>query len=171
MLVLSRKIGEEIYVPNCGVAIKVLGVKGGGVRLGIAAPAEIPVHRAELWERIAATDCSHEESVEGVGARAAPSNAADEAQVASCCQPVSLEEQLVSFVMRRAGSRVRSVAVRVRGEKLVIRGSARSYYGRQLLQTAVCEFVANLGISNFDDIDFEIDVQSLNGDGMTQRTG
>jgi carbon storage regulator len=54
MLVLSRKVGEEIYVPDYGVAIKVLGVKPGGVRLGIAAPAEIPVYRAELWERMAA---------------------------------------------------------------------------------------------------------------------
>ena len=73
MLVLSRKVGEEIYVPDFGVAIKVLGVKAGGVKLGIAAPAEVPVYRAELWERITETrispggngDCAESPLAEG----------------------------------------------------------------------------------------------------------
>ena len=51
MLVLSRKIGEEIVMPIRGVNIVVLAIHGTRVRLGIEAPPEEPVHRAELWKR------------------------------------------------------------------------------------------------------------------------
>jgi carbon storage regulator CsrA len=52
MLVLSRKIGEEIVMPSCQLSVKVLDVGAKSVRLGIAAPAQVPVHRREIWERI-----------------------------------------------------------------------------------------------------------------------
>lgn len=47
MLVLSRKLGEEILIGN-DVRLVVYRIKGNRVRLGIAAPEGIPVHRAEL---------------------------------------------------------------------------------------------------------------------------
>ena len=52
MLVLSRKAREEIVLPNRGVTIGVVAVNGKQVRLAIAAPSEIPVHRGEVWQRI-----------------------------------------------------------------------------------------------------------------------
>ena len=52
MLVLSRKIGEKIVVPACGLIIKVVGVKGTRVRLGITAPDDIRVDREEVWQRL-----------------------------------------------------------------------------------------------------------------------
>jgi carbon storage regulator len=51
VLVLSRRKGEEILVPECGVTVKVLSVHGNTIRLGIAAPADVAVLRGELWER------------------------------------------------------------------------------------------------------------------------
>ena len=42
MLVLSRKVGEGIVLPDQDVAIRVLRIAGGQVRLGIAASAGIP---------------------------------------------------------------------------------------------------------------------------------
>jgi len=51
MLVLRRKVGERIVVPDCGVVLTVLAVEGNKVRLGISAPAEIAVARAELWQQ------------------------------------------------------------------------------------------------------------------------
>ena len=52
MLVLSRKIGEEIVMPSCHLSVKVLDVGAKSVRLGIAAPEKVPVHRKEIWDRI-----------------------------------------------------------------------------------------------------------------------
>jgi carbon storage regulator len=52
MLVLSRKLGERIVVPNCELTITVVAIQGNVVRLGVEAPATIPVHREEVWRRI-----------------------------------------------------------------------------------------------------------------------
>ena len=51
MLVLSRRKGEEILVPEIGVTVKVLAVQGNTIRLGICAPADVEILRGELWER------------------------------------------------------------------------------------------------------------------------
>lgn len=47
MLVLSRKVGERILIGD-QIAVTVVRVTGGGVRIGIEAPAEMPVIREEL---------------------------------------------------------------------------------------------------------------------------
>jgi len=52
MLVLSRKPGERIVAPYLDVAITVIAVEGKTVRLGISAPADIEVHREEVWEQV-----------------------------------------------------------------------------------------------------------------------
>ncbi len=51
MLVLSRKPGESIVIGDV-VVVTVVETRGGNVRLGIAAPKEIPVHRQEIHQRI-----------------------------------------------------------------------------------------------------------------------
>ena len=51
MLVLSRKLGEQIVVPQCRLTITVSAINGNTVRLAISAPAEIDVYREELWRR------------------------------------------------------------------------------------------------------------------------
>ena len=47
MLVLSRKQNEEILIGD-NVCIKVVGVFGNKVRLGISAPGHVAIRRAEL---------------------------------------------------------------------------------------------------------------------------
>jgi carbon storage regulator len=54
MLVLSRRRGEAIMIGD-GITVTILAVDGARVKLGIAAPAEVPVHREELYERLG--DC------------------------------------------------------------------------------------------------------------------
>ena len=49
MLVLSRKRGERIVVPQCRLTITVQAIHGNSVRLAIAAPDEIEVYREEIW--------------------------------------------------------------------------------------------------------------------------
>ena len=56
MLVLSRKVGEQVVLPDCGVTVEVVAVSGKRVRLGFAAPAGTRVHRTEVWHRICGTD-------------------------------------------------------------------------------------------------------------------
>jgi carbon storage regulator len=62
MLVLSRKERESVVFTSLGITVQVLRVSGGNVRLGIEAPAEIPVHRQEVAEKLAkeAADDLHE---------------------------------------------------------------------------------------------------------------
>ncbi len=47
MLVLSRKIGEEILIGD-QVRLVVYRIHGNRVQLGILAPESVPVYRAEL---------------------------------------------------------------------------------------------------------------------------
>ncbi len=47
MLVLSRKLNEEIVIAG-NVRVKVLEINGSSIRLGIEAPAQVPVLRSEL---------------------------------------------------------------------------------------------------------------------------
>lgn len=47
MLVLSRFIGEKIYIGD-DVVIQVVSVRGDKVKIGVEAPAEVKVMRAEL---------------------------------------------------------------------------------------------------------------------------
>lgn len=54
MLVLGRKVGERIVVPDFNVVVTVVSVKGGQVRLGVSAPAEVGVYRDELWRQMGA---------------------------------------------------------------------------------------------------------------------
>jgi carbon storage regulator len=51
MLVITRKAGEKICLGD-DVTIAVLEINGSTVRLGIEAPAEIPVYRHEIWEAV-----------------------------------------------------------------------------------------------------------------------
>jgi len=57
MLVLSRKTQESVVVGGSDrfermLKVTVLEIKGGKVRLGFEADADVPVHRSEVWERI-----------------------------------------------------------------------------------------------------------------------
>jgi carbon storage regulator len=52
MLVLTRKPGEKINIGS-GITITVVEVKGNKIRLGIDAPEDVPIYRAELYNLLA----------------------------------------------------------------------------------------------------------------------
>lgn len=47
MLVLSRKLGEKIYIGD-NICITVVDIDRGKIRLGIEAPREVAIFRQEL---------------------------------------------------------------------------------------------------------------------------
>ena len=47
MLVLSRKLGEKIFIGD-NICLTVIDVDRGKVRLGIEAPRDVPIFRQEL---------------------------------------------------------------------------------------------------------------------------
>ncbi len=51
MLVLTRRGGQEIKIGD-RVTIMVVKIGRGEVRLGVAAPNEVPVHRGEIAARL-----------------------------------------------------------------------------------------------------------------------
>ena len=51
MLVLSRKVGERIWIGE-DISVTIVRITGGGVRLGIEAPHELPVVREELKKKL-----------------------------------------------------------------------------------------------------------------------
>ncbi len=51
MLVITRKSGERICLGD-DVTITVMEISGSTVRIGIEAPAEIPIYRAEIWAAV-----------------------------------------------------------------------------------------------------------------------
>ncbi|BAU49652.1 carbon storage regulator [Sulfurifustis variabilis] len=52
MLVLTRRIGETLNIGD-DVQVTIIGICGSRVRIGIAAPRDVPVHREEIRRRIA----------------------------------------------------------------------------------------------------------------------
>jgi carbon storage regulator len=50
MLVLTRRIGDEIVI-NGHIRLKVTAIEGKRVRLGVAAPPEVRLDRAEVHRR------------------------------------------------------------------------------------------------------------------------
>ena len=50
MLVLTRKIGESILIGE-GIEVRVVGVNGKKVRLGMTAPSDVPILRDEIIQK------------------------------------------------------------------------------------------------------------------------
>lgn len=50
MLILSRKRGESILMPELGVRITVVGIVGGQVRIGVNADKSIRIYREEIYD-------------------------------------------------------------------------------------------------------------------------
>ena len=51
MLILSRKPGETIVIDG-RIRVKVIRVEGDVVKIGVEAPAEVSIHRREVYDEI-----------------------------------------------------------------------------------------------------------------------
>lgn len=57
MLVFTRKRDEAIVIGN-GIEIRVVRIGKDGVRIGITAPPDVPVHRSEIYRLVEASNAS-----------------------------------------------------------------------------------------------------------------
>jgi len=65
MLIVTRKINQEIHIGE-GVVLTILDIRGKQVRLGIKAPRDVHIRRAEL-EPLPITDLRHRELMNAQG--------------------------------------------------------------------------------------------------------
>jgi len=158
MLVLTRKIGQQIVLPGCGVTIDVVGVTKSQVRLGIEAPSDVPVYRREILDRI---HCQREGQQ---GGKAELKNQVtaltDEAEGPKTVPtpPPDLDRCLAKWVAHRTNGRIRRLSVKTVGDRTVISGWATSYYARQLAQTAVNEVLGTWSSLPLPNVEYEIDI-------------
>jgi carbon storage regulator len=66
MLVLTRKLMEKVYIGS-DICVTVVRLEGGQVRLGIDAPRDIPIARAELLRKHVEPPSFAEALAEAVG--------------------------------------------------------------------------------------------------------
>jgi carbon storage regulator len=52
MLVLTRKLGEQIHISDGELTVTVIAIKGGRVSLGISAPPAVAIAREECQHRM-----------------------------------------------------------------------------------------------------------------------
>ena len=69
MLVLSRRLDETLIIGD-DIKITILGISGNQVRLGIAAPKEVSVHREEVYLRIKQESSKQQEPKQPAAANA-----------------------------------------------------------------------------------------------------
>jgi carbon storage regulator len=65
MLVFTRRKNQTIMIGD-GIEVRVLRVGRDGVRLGIVAPPDVPVHRQEIYQQIRDANRSAAETPQAV---------------------------------------------------------------------------------------------------------
>lgn len=65
MLILSRREGEVVVVPQCRMEIVVRSIEGDRVRLGFLAPEETAIYRQEIWQEMCFEDFNNRSTHDG----------------------------------------------------------------------------------------------------------
>jgi carbon storage regulator CsrA len=144
MLVLTRKLGQQIILPKQGIVIEVMRVGRSQVRLGIDAPAEVSIHRrngSDLTDEKAGGPLRRMARDQPALKQAAKGHSGE--LQAAARSLADFDRRLVEWIMQRTGGRISELAVETRDGQFVVRGSARSYYARQLAEAAVREILEN----------------------------
>lgn len=51
MLILTRRIGESLKIGD-DITVTVLGINRNQVKIGVDAPADVAVHREEIYQKV-----------------------------------------------------------------------------------------------------------------------
>jgi carbon storage regulator len=77
MLVLTRKLGEEVVIGD-NIRLTVVAIRGSHVRLGFTAPAEILIRRSELRCSAGRARDQQTQSIDSRAGTTYPGQSADE---------------------------------------------------------------------------------------------
>ena len=159
MLVLTRKIGQQVVLPEHGITIDVVDVGKARVRLGISAPVDVPVHRREVWDRVQGNG----NGPPTISDSAPDRLAADQLPNPTAASPslLNLDQCLAQWITKRTGGRISELSIERLDGRIVIRGSARSYYVRQLAQAAVNEVLDVYDRLAPGSVEYNIDVAQV----------
>lgn len=163
MLVLSRRIGEQIYIPDYGVAVEVLDIQGSRIRVGITAPSDVSIVRKELRCRIA--DDGRRAWPRGrlAGNHREQHDTPDEGPAAPDPDAAGRTTQLIRWIAQHTCGRIRSLSVSTDGTRTIVEGSASSYYARQLAQAAAQKFLEAGRNESAGEVEFQIEVRRPDG--------
>jgi carbon storage regulator len=59
VLVLTRRLGEEILIDGRRIVLTILEVRSGQVKIGFQAPREVSINRGEVQRRIDLEEAGH----------------------------------------------------------------------------------------------------------------
>jgi carbon storage regulator len=172
MLVLSRKAGQQIVLPEQGITIDVVEVGRDRVRLGIAAPPNVPVHRREVWDRLGLDDRAPpangrnpREPLPAAGANGKP---AGSGQLQS-----DFEQWLAERINQRTYGRINQLSVEAIDGRIVVHGSTRSYHARQLALAAVQAILDDSCAPQSPPVEFDVEVGQVywRTQGLTRLHG
>src|SRR4051812_4163290 len=90
MLVLSRKPNEQLIIGD-GITITVLGVRGSAIRIGIEAPPEVSIRRAEVAPLPHTPGPSRPPQPRPRRGTAAGSSGGGEPALAVACRPLAMK--------------------------------------------------------------------------------
>ena len=159
MLVLSRKLGEQVVLPGLDVTVTILGVSGKKVKLGIAAPPEVSIQRQEIRDQVCQwkTPRRHPNETAAVGA------------VSSAALPQALDAMLAHSINQRTAGQIGALQVDTTEGRVIIHGRARSYHARQLAQAAVIAALKASSSCRLENVEFNIEM--VNSCGPMKGTG
>jgi carbon storage regulator len=155
MLVLSRKAGEQIVLPELDITVTVLRISGNRVRVGIAAPPDISILRHEIVDQ-------------GCERKMPPNRSEIASRAMALVQlPPDLDDILAHSIARCTDGQIGSLHVETANGRVVVHGRARSYHARQLAQEAVME--ALKASSSCHPVDVEYRIEMVTDRGSTQH--
>jgi carbon storage regulator len=158
MLVLTRKVGQQVVVPECGMTIDVVGLSSKQVRLGITAPSATQVHRSEVWQRIRG-EAGVPPEENGQPVQETPPHDDRTEDPATMALFEHDEVALGRLIAQRLAGRACVLTVQTAEGRTVIHGFANSFYHRQLIQAAVAEAVGASAAS----IEVEYNIEVVDG--------
>lgn len=132
MLVITRKTREQLIIGG-DIEVTVLKIQGNRVKLGIRAPAAVPIHRKELHARVLPP------SPDVASVCTLAGRSVDDGELADR----ELARRLKSFFEGLNLPALRGLDVEVRNGAAVITGQVRTYYHKQLV-TSCCQRVAGV---------------------------